>query len=246
MSLRTLTPVLGLLLACATSAPPAPPPAPAPLPPVVAKPPVATIDGVTIARAGLDEHIAATKLEPAAALDDLIDLLLLRAACSEHGITLAPGKPTPEARAAAELALARKLSLDVPPDADVLVVDHAWVKDAKKAATTAKQKKSLEELRGLVVAGQTIPKGFQSLKGVDGNAWHIGDHEEYPYGVVPAEAHDLQPGGISPVVPGDGGLHLFQVYARKRTPPPADAVHPVVREKLREGKVIEIVEPSLR
>jgi hypothetical protein len=213
---------------------------------VVVKPPVATIDGVTIARAGLEEHIAATKLEPAAALDDLIDLLLLRAACSEHGITLSPGKPTPEARAAAELALARKLSLDVPPDADLLVVDHAWVKDAKKASTTAKQKKSLEELRGLVVAGQTIPRAFERLKGVDGKAWHIGDHEEYPYGVVPPEAHDLQARGISPVVPGDGGLHLFQVYERKKTPPSADVVHPVVRDKLREGKTIEILDPALR
>lgn len=251
MSLRALTPTLGLLfLACATAAPPpAPAPGPAaPLAPVKVKPPVATIDGVTIARAGLDEHIAATKLAPAAALDDLIDLLLLRTACSKQDVTLSPGKPTPEERAAAELALARKLSLDVPAAGapDVLVVDHAWVKDAKKKSTTAKQKKSLEELRALVVAGQTIPKGFETLKGVDANAWHVGDHEEYPYTVVPAEARDLAPGGISPVVAGDGGLHLFQIYARKTTPPPAEAVHQLVRARLRDGKAIQILDPSLR
>lgn len=247
MSLRALFPVLGLFLACATSAPPAPAPGPAaPLPPVVVKPPVATIDGVTIARAGLEEHIAATKLEPAQALDDLIDLLLLRKACGEQDVTLPPGKPTPEVRAAAEVALARKLSLDVPPSTDVLVVDHAWVKDAKKASVTAKQKKSLEELRALVVTGQTIPKAFETLKGVDGKAWHIGDHEEYPYMVVPAAAHDLAPGGVSPVVAGDGGQHLFQIYARKTTPPPADVVHPLVRDRLRDGKTIVILDPALR
>jgi hypothetical protein len=248
MSPRSLTPVLGLLsfvMACATAAPPpaSPPPAPAvaEAPPPAPSPTVATIDGAKVTQAELDAHVAETKLERTAALDDLIDLHLLRAACGAAGIA-APKAPTD--RAKVELELARKLSLDVPPGGDVLIVDHAWVKDAKKKATTAKQKKSLEDLRAEVVAGKTIPKAFETLPGVDGKAWHIGDHEEYPYAVVPAEAHDLAPGGISPIVAGDGGLHLFQIYSRKQTPPPADAVHQLVRDTLRNGKQIEIVEAT--
>lgn len=202
-------------------------------------PRVATVDGRAITREELDAHAAATKLPADQALDDLIDLVFLRAACRAAGIALPADHPAPDARAAAELALARKLSLDVPPDRDVLLVDHAWVKDAAKKAVTAKQKKSLEELRARVVAGQTIPKAFETLKGVDGNAWHIGDHEEYPTDVVPAQARDLAPGSVSPVVPGDGGLHLFKIHERKTMPPPADAVHDVVRERLLEGKTIE-------
>jgi hypothetical protein len=212
-------------------------------PPPAPSPPVATIDGAKVTRAELDAHVAATKLEPAAALDDLIELHLLRAACAAAGIA-PPKSAAPADRVAVELELARKLAMDVPPGGDVLIVDHAWVKDAKKKATTAKQKASLEELRARVVAGQTIPKAFETLPGVDGNAWHIGDHEEYPYTVVPPGAHDLKPGGISPIIPGDGGLHLFVIYERKQTPPPADAVHQLVRDSLRSGKAIEILEPS--
>jgi hypothetical protein len=206
---------------------------------------VATIDGRPISAGALDAHEAASKLPRAEALADLVDLTLLRDAAAAHGVPLAAGEPTAEARTVAELAVGAKLGLDMPVPLDVLVVDHAWVKDGKKA-TTAKQKKQLESLRALVVAGQALPEAFKTLPGVDGAAWHIGDHEEYSYGVVPAEAHDLPPGSVSPIVAGDGGQHLFKIYARKTKLPAADIVHAVVRDKLREGKAIEIVDPALK
>jgi hypothetical protein len=207
---------------------------------------VATVDGHPISAAALDAHEARSKLPRAEALADLIDLTLLREAAAAQSVPLAAGEPTAEARTAAELAVGRKLAMDLPQPRNVLVVDHAWVKDAPKKATTAKQKKQLESLRGLVVAGQTIPEAFKTLPGVDSAAWHIGDHEEYPYDVVPAEAHDLPAGSVSPVVAGDGGQHLFKIHAHKTTTPPADVVHALVRDKLREGKAIEILDPALK
>jgi hypothetical protein len=59
---------------------------------------------------------------------------------------------------------------------------------------------------------------------LDGSLWHIGDHEEYPYDVIPPEAHDLPDGSLSPIIPGDGGLHLFKIYQRKKVPPPLDQI----------------------
>jgi hypothetical protein len=240
--------------ACASAPPPAahtPAPAAAGAPassaaPAAPSPTVATIDGKPVLAAALDAHQAASKLPRAEALADLVDLTLLRDAAAAQGVPLAAGEPTPEARAAAELAVAQKLGLETPVPSDVLVVDHAWVKDAPKKAVTTRQKKQLESLRALVVAGQTIPEAFKTLPGVDGAAWHIGDHEEYPYGVVPPEAHDLSAGSVSPVVPGDGGQHLFKIYERKMKQPPADVVHAIVRDKLRDGKTIETVDPSLK
>jgi hypothetical protein len=217
MMTRALPAVSGLVLliglACGTSPPP-PASSPAASPPPPSPTPTATVpDGPPT--------------------EEQLELAKLREACGKEGIPL-PATPSAEERAKAELLLARKLGLDVPPDTDVLIVDHAWVKDAKKKATTAKQRKALEELRAAVVAGKTIPKAFETLPGVDGKVWHIGDHEEYPYTVVPGDAHDLAPGSVSPIIPGDGGLHLFQIYSRKQTPPPADAVHQLVRDKLGE------------
>ena len=197
------------------------------------------IDGQPISAAALDAHQAATGLPRAQALDDLVDLTLLRAAAATQGMPLAPGEPTPEARAAAELALARKLKLELPAQTDLLVVDHAWVKDGPKKSITAAQRKSLEALRGRVLGGQSLPEAFKTLPGVDSIAWHIGDHEEYPYGVVPAEAHDLPPGSVSPIIAGDGGLHLFKLYARKTPPPPVEIVHALVHAELRNGHAIE-------
>jgi hypothetical protein len=243
--------VVVMLSACASAPPPpaqAPAAAPAAAAPAAAavSPPVATIDGKPLPASALDAHQKASGLPRDEALADLIDLTLLREAAAAQGVPLAAGEPTAEVRAAAELAVARKLALDVPPAADVLIVDHAWVKDAPKKAETARQKKQLESLRALVVGGQKLPEAFKTLPGVNGAAWHIGDHEEYPYGVVPPEAHDLSPGAVSPVVAGDGGLHLFQIHARKTTPPPADAVHALVRDTLRSGKGIEIVETATK
>jgi hypothetical protein len=89
-----------------------------------------------------------------------------------------------------------------------------------------------------VSGGATIPTAYQKLGG-DAADWHIGDHEEYPYDVVPPAAHDLPPGSLSPIIPGDGGLHLFTIHARKAVPPAPEVVHPVLRDRLREGKTIE-------
>jgi hypothetical protein len=237
-----------LTVACASAPPPPASPAPAVAAgaPAASAPVVATVAGHAVTAEELDAHAATTKLGRPEALGDLIDLTLLRAACAEHGVAFGPGEPPPEGRAAAELAVARKLGLEVPPDANVVVVDHAWIKDAKKASVTAQQKKSLATLREKVLAGESLPTAFKTLPGIDGEAWHIGDHEEYPYDVVPPEAHDLPPGSVSPIIPGNGGLHLFKILDRKLTPPPPDAVHARLRDRLREGKMLEIRDPTLR
>jgi hypothetical protein len=199
---------------------------------------VARIDGQRLAASELDAHQSGTGLSRPEALEDLIDLTLLRAAASANGISLASGVLAPEARAAAEFELAHKLSLDVPPVAHMVLVDHAWVKDAKAKKVQAAQRAAIDRLRGLVVTGDTIPSGFPKL-GVPDAAWHIGDHEEYPYDVLPAQARDLPSGALSPVVPGSGGLHLFKIIDHKRVRPDADIVRAVLRPALREGRTIE-------
>jgi hypothetical protein len=240
--------VLLFLGACATSSatgPAAPPPpatnavaAPASPPPAPAA--VARIDGQPVAASELDAHQAATGLERSQALADLIDLRLLRAAASRQGIDVATGVLDAEARAAAEFALATKLGLAVSPASHVLVVDHAWVKDNRAKKAQAAQRAAIERLRGLVAAGDTIPTGWEKL-GVAGSAWHVGDHEDYPYEVLPPDARDLPAGSLSPVLPGDGGLHLFKIIEHKQVRPAADAVSAVVRPYLREGRTIELL-----
>jgi hypothetical protein len=220
--------------AVATSTPAAPA-----APTVAAAAPVAVVDGKAIDAAALTAHARATGLARAEALDDLIDLTLLRQATHDSGIALPPGEPSAEARANAEYELARKQSLDVPAATEVLVVNHAWVKDASQPKTRAAERKSLEKLRALVAAGATIPAAYQQLA-IPGANWHIGDHEEYPYDVVPAEAHDLPAGSLSAIIPGDGGLHLFTVIEHKRTLPPPTVVRAALHEALRAGKTIEL------
>jgi len=218
-------------------------------PPTIASPPpaaaapvlAARVDGQPIAMSDLDAHQARTGLPRPQALDDLIDLTLLRAAASKNGIQVASGALDPEARAAAEFDLARKLGLAVSPASHVLLVDHAWVKDSKAKKAQAAQRAAVDRLRGLVAAGDTIPSGYDKL-GISGSAWHVGDHEEYPYEVIPPEARDLPAGSLSPVVPGDGGLHLFKIIEHKQVRPAADSVSAVLRPYLREGKSIELIE----
>jgi hypothetical protein len=89
-----------------------------------------------------------------------------------------------------------------------------------------------------VVEGATIPDAFTRTQ-LDGTLWHIGDHEEYTYEVIPAEAHDLPLGSISPIIPGDGGLHLFKIYGSKEFQPPADVVSSPLHEQLRRDAAIE-------
>jgi hypothetical protein len=54
--------------------------------------------------------------------------------------------------------------------------------------------------------------------GQDGNVWHVAESETYEYAVLPEKARDLPPGTVSPVIPGDGGLHLFRILARESAP----------------------------
>ena len=228
-----------------TAAPPEPASPPASPPAAVASPAVARVGSQQLVVSDLDAHQARTGLSRPEALDDLIDLTLLQAAASANGISLAPGALAPEARVAAEIELARKLSLDIPPGTHMLLVDHAWVKDVKSKKAQAAQRAALERLRGLVASGDAIPSGYQKL-GISGTAWHIGDHEEYPYDVVSAEAHDLPPGSLSPVIVGDGGLHLFKIIDHKHVLPDADAVRSALRPRLRQGKTIEMIDNGLR
>jgi hypothetical protein len=201
---------------------------------------VAKIDGQPVTAGALAAHEKATGLSRGEALEDLVDLTLLAKAARAAGI----GVPAPlgnEARAVVELEMAKKLGFDIPPPRETLIVDHAWVKNTNKKKEDAKQRASIDKLRTLVEAGATIPAVWPELK-LKGDNWHIGDHEEYPADVVPAAAGSLQPGGLSPVIPGDGGLHLFKVYSRKQAPPPTDVLRPALRDRLREGKTIELVE----
>jgi hypothetical protein len=204
--------------------------------------PVASVDSVTIFASELEAHQAATGLPRAEALEDLIDLLLLRAAARANGIALAPGRLEPDVRAAAEAELATRLALEIPTETKSLIVDHAWVKDAAAPRKQAAQRAAMERLRSLCAAGDAIPAAFAKLTELGPAAadWHIGDHEEYAYDVVPDEAHDLPAGTLSPIIPGNGGLHLFRIIERKGAPPPPPLVRAALHERLRKGKVIQI------
>jgi hypothetical protein len=103
----------------------------------------------------------------------------------------------------------------------------------------------MERLRALCAAGESIPVAFPKV-GADAADWHIGDHEEYPYDVVPAEAHDLTAGSLSAIIPGDGGLHLFRIVERRGPPPAPGLVRAALRERLRRGKMIEIAADGAR
>ena len=205
--------------------------------------PVARVDGRPILAASLATHEAETGLPRAEALADLVDLTLLRAAATQRGVTVPPAPLTPDARASVERQLAEKLALELPPETTSLIVDHAWVKNASTFAERAGQRKTIESLQARALAGDAIPDAFKELTGgIKAADWHIGDHEEYPVAAVPAAARDLTAGSVSSVISADGGLHLFKVYARKLNPPSMSVVHAVVRDRLLEGKVIEVIE----
>lgn len=249
------SPVLLLLLAgagCATSDAAAPPPAAraisgAASPTAVESPAsasvvVARVQGQPIVARELDAHQAATGLPRLEALEDLVDLALLGEAARTLGLPPVTGvPPSGEVRDALAYEVARKLSLDVPPPVIVLVVNHAWVKDAPQAANRAVERAAMERLRGLVVAGDSIPNAYPKL-GTDGAGWHVGDREEYPYEVVPAAARDLPAGSLSPLISGNGGLHLFTILERRPTRPAPELVRAALHDELRAGKAIEIVE----
>lgn len=201
----------------------------------------ALINGQPIKASELDAYAATAQLPREEALEDLIDLRLVRAAASARQVS-APVRPwSAEERAGVEYALAKALGLDVPPPRISLVVDHAWVKDAEDEKGRSSDRALLERLRALVGAGATIPDAYNQLQ-ADGAAWHIGDHEEYLYEIIPAEAHDLPEGSLSPIIPGDGGLHLFKIYQRKQELPPSSEIRGLLSGRLRQDATIEIPE----
>jgi len=73
--------------------------------------PAARIDGQPITSAELAAHQGATGLARAEALDDLIDVTLLKSAATRHGLGVPPGPLPAEARSDLERALADKLGL---------------------------------------------------------------------------------------------------------------------------------------
>jgi hypothetical protein len=206
--------------------------------PVVAEQPVAILNGRAITSSELDAYADTTKLPREEALEELIDLQLLKEAATAQQVKLPVTVWSPETRAGVELAVAQALGIEAAKPRTILVVDHAWLKDAEDANERATGRTLIDKLRALVVAGATIPEAFSQMQ-LDGSLWHIGDHEEYPYEIIPAEANGLPPGSISPVVPGDGGLHLFKIYQRKQESPSVEVVRSILRDQLRQGATIE-------
>lgn len=202
---------------------------------------VATVNDQAVRASELAAHIAATGLPRDRALDDLIDLKLLRAAANANHVSAPDGAWNAGERARVEYDLAKALSLYVPPVMTILVVDHAWVKDAVDKEERAAQRALVEKMRALVETGATIPAAYSQLT-TDGAAWHIGDHEEYPYEVIPAEARDLPAGSLSGIIPADGGLHLFKIWQRKESLPPSEEVREIVRSHLFLNATIDIPE----
>jgi hypothetical protein len=202
---------------------------------------VALVNGQPVKDSELDAYAAATQLPREEALEDLIDLHLTRAAAAKSRVSAPAGQWSAQERAGIEFALAQALGLDIPPLRVTLVVDHAWLKDAEDDKERAAGRALLVRLRTLVEAGATIPTAYTQLQ-VDGNAWHIGDHEEYPYQVIPAAAHDLPPGSLSPIIPGDGGLHLFKIYQRKQELPPSNEIRGLLSDLLRRDASIDRLE----
>lgn len=203
-----------------------------------ADPTVVIVNGKIIKASELNAHIAETQLSHEDALEDLIDLKLLRASAAEKKIN-APTEPwSQEVRVGIEYALARALALDIPPPNVTLVVDHAWLKDAEDEKGRLAGRTLMERLRLLVVTGVTIPEAYNQLQ-LDGTAWHIGDHEEYTSIVVPAEVQDLSQGSLSQIIPGDGGLHLFKIHQRRQELQPVSDIRVPLLARLRLDAAIE-------
>jgi hypothetical protein len=202
--------------------------------------PVAMIDTKKIYVDDLKAYEKQSGLTGRAALEDLIDLELEAQAAKKNDIDYSTIK-TPAGRAQVDFQLAKALSLNVPEPTTQLVVDHAWVKDSKRAAAQAKQKQEIEQLREKVIAGTPLPEAWRGMKLTAMN-WHVGEHETYATNVLPPEAKDLKANDVSVVMVGDGGLHLFKVYERKDELPPAEAVRSALHTALREKRIIEIYE----
>lgn len=207
--------------------------------------PAALVNNHPITVAELDAYCSATGKERAEALDELIDLQLIRSAAAAKGVRLPDDISTPEARARVEYALAKALDLNPPPETVILLVDHAWLKDAVDGKGLADGGAQLEQLRKAVMNGETIAAAFARLQ-FDGSDWHIGDHEEYPVEVLPAEVRDLPQKSLSPLIAGDGGRHLFKIHQRRELPPPAEEVRQLLRSYLYQDAAIEKIGDDLQ
>ena len=95
-----------------------------------------------------------------------------------------------------------------------LRVDHAWVKDAAKPDEQAARRQSMDALRERAARGEGFGAAWSALH-LDPEPWHVGEGETYPYDVLPEAARSLPVGALSPVVPGNGGLHLFRILGRE-------------------------------
>ena len=203
---------------------------------------VATVNGQQIAARELYAYTITSGLSREETLEDVINMYLIRGAAATFSIEAPAGTWSRELRADLEYALASVLALDIPPTKVTLVVDHAWRKDAEIETEIMEGRVQITRLREMVANGITIPQAYVKMN-LDGTMWHIGDHEEYPYDVIPEEARDLKPGTLSPLISGDGGIHLFWIYQRKEEKPPAETVHAVLIPRLRDGAAIEYVTP---
>jgi len=208
------------------------------VPATAAEPPAATVNGRVITNAEVEAYLDTHQLPREYALRDLIDLMLLKAAATELRVKL-PDEPwSSDDQAGVERVVAQGIGIEAAKPRIDLIVDHAWLKDAENATERAAGQGVLEKLRALAVEGATIPEAFARMQ-LDGSLWHIGDHEEYPYEAIPAEARDMPPGAISPIIPGDGGLHLFRIYEKKQSQGPIEVISSQLRDELRRRATIE-------
>lgn len=203
---------------------------------------VATVNGQEIRYKELYAYMMTGGLSREETLENIIDIYLIRGAAANFSIEAPTGTWSKEMRDNIEYSLATVMALDIPPTRVSLIVDHAWRKDAEIETEIMEGRAQITRLRELVAAGGTIPQAFAKMK-LDGAMWHIGDHEEYPYEVIPEEARDLKPGTLSPLISADGGVHLFWIYQKKEEKPPAETVHAALVSKLRDGASVEYVAP---
>lgn len=202
------------------------------------KQPIVTVNGKAITYGEIEAHAEAIMRPFDTALEDLIDLQLLSTAATAQKVKLPPAPWSPETRTGLEVAVAQALGIEAAKPRTVLIVDHAWLKDAENEKERTAGRALIDKMRALVVTGTTIPQAFTRMN-LDGNLWHIGDHEEYPAEVLPPEARDLALGSISPVIPGDGGLHLFRIYESRQQVGDQETIGAILRSQLREGATIE-------
>lgn len=198
---------------------------------------VATVKEEPIRDSELIAHMTETRLLRDDALNDLIELKLLRIVAAANGVAVPAGKWSAAERAKVESAIVKALSLPVAPYLGDVVVDHAYLKPAKDEKGEQAGLALMERLRALVAAGATIPAAFKALS-VDGSDWHIGDHEEYPAAVIPEEAPVT---GLSRVMADSDGYNLFWIHERKV---PADEINRTVRIYLLEttNDMVNIIE----